>query len=65
VLKENMNSEKYFHTEEVAELLSISKQTIYRYEKRGFFPSAKRNAINGWREYTEKDINKLKKLMGR
>ncbi len=60
-----MNLEKYFHTEEVAQILGISKQTLFRYEKRGFFPSARRNAINSWREYTKEDINKLKKLMGR
>ena len=61
----DMNSEKYFHTEETAEILGISKQTLFRYEKKGVFPSARRNAVNGWREYTEEDIEKLKKIMGR
>ncbi|RLD18428.1 MAG: hypothetical protein DRI36_01465 [Caldiserica bacterium] len=56
---------KFYTAKEASEMLGISKQTLIRYEKRGFFPKPKRNAINGWREYTLEEIEKLKKIMGR
>ena len=56
---------KYFNAQEVAEKLEISKQTLFRYERKGVFPNAKRNVVNHWREYTEEDIRKLKRIMGR
>lgn len=60
-----METEKYYTAREVAKILDISKQTLIRYENRKIFPSPRRNALNGWREYTEKDIDTLKKIMGR
>jgi len=60
-----VRSEKYYSANETAEILSISKQTLIRYEAKGIFPKARRNKLNGWREYTEKDITALKRLMGR
>jgi len=60
-----MRSERYYSASEVAKILSISKQTLIRYEAKGVFPKARRNKLNGWREYTEKDIAALKKIMGR
>ena len=61
----SMIAEKYYRIKEVARILGISKQTIIRYETRGLFPSARRNALNGWREYTQKEIAQLKVIMGR
>lgn len=60
-----MKSQKYYSANETAEQLSISKQTLIRYETKGIFPKAKRNKLNDWREYTQKDIEHLKRLMGR
>lgn len=60
-----MHSLKYYSVNEVARILGISKQTIIRYEVKGVFPRARRNKLNDWREYTEKDISALKKIMGR
>jgi prepilin-type N-terminal cleavage/methylation domain-containing protein len=48
----------------VAKRLGISKQTLLRYEKKGIFPKAKRNHINHWREYTDKDIHGMAKSLG-
>ena len=48
-----------FTAQEVAEKLGISKQTLFRYEKKGVFPKARRNSINRWRLYSEEDINAL------
>jgi len=56
---------KYFTATETAVALGISKQTLIRYEARGAFPKAQRNRLNRWREYTESDIQALRKLMGR
>ncbi len=56
---------KFYSAKEVAKLLGISKQTLIRYEQKGVFPQPKRNALNGWREYTQEEIDKLAKIMGR
>lgn len=60
-----MKSERYYSANEVARLLSISKQTLVRYESKGIFPRARRNRVNRWREYTINEINHLRKIMGR
>ena len=57
--------EKYYSVTETAEFLGISKQTLIRYENKRLFPAARRNALNGWREYREDDIKKLRAIMGR
>ena len=57
--------EKYYSTGEAARILGLSKQTMIRYEEKGLFPKARRNALNRWREYTGKDISKLREIMGR
>lgn len=52
-----------FTAKEVAEKLGISKQTLFRYEKKGILPKAKRNLINHWRQYSEEDIARLKEII--
>lgn len=56
---------KIYTTEEITHKLGISKQTLFRYEKKGIFPKAARNLINRWRQYTEEDFKKLKEIIGR
>lgn len=53
----------FFTTDQVARELGISKQTLFRYEKKGIFPKARRNLINRWRQYTQEDIKKLREIM--
>lgn len=60
-----MKKEKYYSTEQAAQFLGISKQTLIRYENKRVFPKARRNAVNGWREYTEDEIGRLKAIIGR
>jgi len=60
-----MRFQKYYSINETARALGISKQTMVRYEIKRIFPKARRNKLNDWREYTEKDIIALKKIMGR
>ena len=57
--------QRYYSANGVAKILGISKQTLIRYEVKGVFPKARRNKLNSWREYTEKDIAALKRIMGR
>jgi DNA-binding transcriptional MerR regulator len=52
-----------FTAQEVAQKLGISKQTLFRYEKKGVFPKARRNLINRWRQYTEEDIVRLTEII--
>ncbi len=58
-----MRITRFLTTQEAVQELGISKQTLFRYEKKGIFPKAKRNAINRWRCYTQDDIIKLRKIM--
>jgi len=58
-------SQRYYTPREVADALGISKQTLLRYEQRGIFPPAQRNAVNGWREYTSGDVDRLKRVLHR
>ncbi len=54
---------KLLTAQQVAEKLGISKQTLFRYEKKGVFPKARRNLINRWRQYTEDDLKKLREII--
>lgn len=54
---------RIYRTQEVAEKLGISKQTLLRYEKKGILPLSRRNFINSWREYTQGDIEELKRKL--
>lgn len=54
-----------YSAQQVANMLGISKQTIYRYEKKRIFPRPRRNPINKRREYTPDDLSKLKRILGR
>lgn len=56
-------STKKYNVQEVANLLGIYRGTVINYEKKKIFPEPKRNAINGYREYTEEDVEYLKKIM--
>lgn len=58
-------AEKFYSIGEVAQNLSISVQTIRRYEKLGKFPSPHRNRLNNRREYTDKDVSRMLKALGR
>ena len=60
-----MKNVKYYSADRAAQFLGISKQTLIRYENKRVFPRPRRNALNGWREYTEDEIKKLKTIMGR
>ena len=49
--------------QQVADALGIYRGTVINYEKKGIFPQPRRNPINGYREYTEEDLEKLRKIL--
>jgi len=57
-----MVNKKRYTIEKVAEELGISKSTILRYEKRGIFPRPQRHPINKWRQYSDEDLKRLKRI---
>jgi MerR family transcriptional regulator, aldehyde-responsive regulator len=58
-----MTESRLLTAQQVAEKLGISKQTLFRYEKKGVFPKARRNLINRWRQYSEDDLKKLRDIV--
>jgi DNA-binding transcriptional MerR regulator len=60
----SMKARRFYVAQEVADILGISKQTLFRYEKKNIFPKPVRHPINHWRQYTEEEIVKLKGIMG-
>lgn len=54
---------KKYTIQQVADMLGIYRGTVINYEKRGVFPDPRRNPINGYREYREGDIERLKKIL--
>lgn len=56
---------KIYTAQEVADILGIHKRTMINYERKGIFPVAKRNPVNHWRQFSEKDVKKLKEILQR
>ena len=54
---------KKFNVQEVADFLGLYRGTVINYEKKGIFPVSHRNPINGYREYTEEDLEVLSKIL--
>ena len=54
---------KKYNIQQVADMLGIYKGTIKNYEQKGVFPKSRRNPINKYREYTEEDIEILKRIL--
>ena len=54
---------KKYNVQEVADMLGLYRGTVINYERRGIFPPARRNPINGYREYTDEDIANLRKIL--
>lgn len=57
------DSVKKLTVQQVADILGIYRGTVINYEKKGIFPQPRRNPINGYREYTQEDIEKLKSIV--
>ena len=57
-----IQSSKKYTVQQIADMLGIYRGTVINYEKRGIFPQPHRNPINGYREYTEEDIERLRRI---
>jgi len=57
------HSTKKYTVQQIADMLGIYRGTVINYEKKGIFPQPHRNPINGYREYTEEDLDKLRRIM--
>lgn len=49
---------------QVCQLLGVSAKTLYLWERAGRIPRPRRTA-RGWREYSDKDVARLRALLGR
>lgn len=56
-------SKKTFYIHEVAEATGKHENTIRRFIKRGLIPEPKKE-WNGWRVFSEQDVERIKKLIG-
>lgn len=59
------NNKKFFRVSEVCEILGIFKNTLYNWEKQNKVPRARRDPMNGWRLYSQEDVQSLIRLSGR
>jgi predicted site-specific integrase-resolvase len=55
-----IDGQNYFRTAEVCQLVGISKSTLFRCFKQGTFSEAARRDRNGWRLFTEYEVNRIK-----
>ena len=60
-----INGKKYYRVSEVCKMLGIFKNTLYNWEKKRKIPKAYRDPMSGWRLYSEKDIERIKRISGR
>ena len=50
---------------EVIKTLGISRKTYYLWENMGKIPKSRREPISGYRYWTEEDLKKLKRIVGK
>jgi DNA-binding transcriptional MerR regulator len=54
---------EYFKTAEVAELIGVTKQTVLNWLKQGLITEPERNPATGYRLWTEKDIERVRRFL--
>jgi len=55
-----INDQTYYRTSEACQRAGISKATLFRWVKVGILEDIVRRDRNGWRLFTQKDINRIK-----
>jgi DNA-binding transcriptional MerR regulator len=53
----------YFSTGEVAEFIGITKQTLLNWLRRGLITEPERNPASGYRHWTEKDVEAIRRFV--
>ncbi len=61
--KARARATEYFKSAEVAELLGVTKQTLLNWLKRGVITEPERNPTTGYRLWTEKDIEGIRRSL--
>jgi len=56
---------KYYTISEACKALGVFKNTLYNWEKKKKIPKAHRDPMSGWRLYTAKDIEKIRRISER
>ena len=56
----SVNHQTYYRTAEVCRMVGISRNTLFRWLKQGSHGEFARRDRNGWRLFTEDEINSLK-----
>ncbi|UCB57550.1 MAG: MerR family transcriptional regulator [Candidatus Omnitrophota bacterium] len=60
-----IGGKRYYRVSEVCKVLGIFKNTLYNWERLKKIPKAYRDPMSGWRLYSQKDVEKIKRLSGR
>ncbi|HEX74469.1 MAG TPA: MerR family transcriptional regulator [Dehalococcoidia bacterium] len=55
-----INTQTYYRTAEVCQMVGISRNTLFRWFKEGISKEAQHRDRRGWRLFTEDEINRLK-----
>ena len=55
-----VNGQPYYRTAEVCRITSVSRNTLFRWAKDGFFGEPRYRDWRGWRLFTEAQVDKLK-----
>ena len=58
-----MKKQSFYTTKEVAEVLEITKNTLFNWERKKKIPKAKRHPMNNYRVYTKDDVEKIKRTI--
>ena len=59
-MAQRIKGKTYYRTSEACKLAGVSKATFFRWIKEGILEDVGRKDRNGWRLFTQKDINKIK-----
>ena len=60
-----INGRRYYTVSGACAQLGIFKNTLYNWERKGKIPKVYRDPMSGWRLYSEKDIERIKRISGR
>jgi excisionase family DNA binding protein len=60
-----VNGQTYYRTAEVSRIVGITKNTLLRWIREGSYPDVELRDRRGWRLFTEKEVEKLKKEVNR
>lgn len=55
-----INSETYYRTREVCQMVGISRATLLRWLRSGVLQNISHRDRRGWRLFTEADVKKIK-----